>query len=389
MGTFDMLLMNEEFDFVIDDVKQRLVNDENNSRLWYILFLASNNDYINVDFDKISNIMAFNNAIKNASIREEMTYKIEFDLYKNVSSLIGFDRVFRFYQRKEYIKCFNVISNIINNKINVKKIELDKLYEAIDYIFDNRDKLVQVNLQLIITNILYIITKDKRYLKLIDTIKESDLYNLSLLMGFEAYQTLGEVAQILNYDKIINNVRNDSVGYIQINQKGINYYIGLDCEKDYIKAFHLFKDAAEHGNIDAQKNLGNCYYYGNGIKQNYEKAYKWYKLAADQGYNKAQNNLANCYYLGLGVEKDYKEAFKWYESSAKQGSIAAQNNLGNCYYYGKGVTTNYKEAFKWYKLSADQGNVNAIKNVAHCYNCGYGTEVDTKKAVYYMSLISK
>ena len=390
MDKFDELLLNEKYEEVEAEVKSLLEVDKGNSRLWYILFLSQNSNYINIDFDNLKNELAFNKAIENSTVREEMTYKIEYELYKNLSPFVGFDRLFRYYQAGRFNECFNVIENLLQNEYKPHEINKKRLFEAVDYFFEKRQSIVQVNLQLIISNILYILTNDEKYLNLINILKESDLYFNSLLKPYNLKNKFSEISSILIYDVVLNNLKDSkSIDYINLNQQAIDYYNGYNCKCDYKKAFELFYTAAKNGNVDAQKNLGNCYLYGHGTEKNYVEAYNWYLLAANAGYNKAQNNLANCYYLGQGVEKNFREAFKWYKLAADQGSKAAQNNLGDCYYYGRGVTQNLTEAFKWFKLAAAQGSKTALKNLAYCHENGKGTERNTRLAKYYLDLYTK
>ena len=109
-----------------------------------------------------------------------------------------------------------------------------------------------------------------------------------------------------------------------------------------------YRKAAEHGDADAQKNIGNCYLNGTGVAKDAAEAVKWYRKAAEQQYAKAQNNLGNCYANGDGVTKDTVEAVKWYRIAAEQGDVDAQRNIGNCYLNGTGVAKDEAEAAIWF-----------------------------------------
>ena len=52
---------------------------------------------------------------------------------------------------------------------------------------------------------------------------------------------------------------------------------------------------------------------------------KQIRKAADQGDANAQRELGNIYLCGEGVPKDYVEAVKWYRKAADQGDAMAQN----------------------------------------------------------------
>ena len=69
--------------------------------------------------------------------------------------------------------------------------------------------------------------------------------------------------------------------------------------KDYQTAFEIWKSLAEHGNAEAQFNLGRMYSYGRGVKENHKKAIRWYRLAAEQGHHEAQFNFGLMNHNGL------------------------------------------------------------------------------------------
>jgi TPR repeat protein len=52
-----------------------------------------------------------------------------------------------------------------------------------------------------------------------------------------------------------------------------------------------------------------------------------FKQAAKHGNKEAQYNLGQCYLYGLGVEKDLKEAALWLGKSANLGKVHIQNIL--------------------------------------------------------------
>ena len=53
------------------------------------------------------------------------------------------------------------------------------------------------------------------------------------------------------------------------------------------------------------------YYNGQGVPQDYAQAVNWYRKAADQGDANAQRNLGNMYEDGRGVPRDYIQAHMW------------------------------------------------------------------------------
>lgn len=145
--------------------------------------------------------------------------------------------------------------------------------------------------------------------------------------------------------------------------------------------------AAEQGDAEAQKSLGNCYLSGNGVAKDAEEAVKWYSKAAEQGYAKAQFNLANCYRDGIGVEKNYSEALRLYRLAAAQGNAKAQYCIALSYDKGPwGVTRDFTEAARWYRSAAEQGFDMAQWSLGNCYQLGEGVPVDIDEAIKWFRL---
>src|SRR5262245_50293151 len=122
-------------------------------------------------------------------------------------------------------------------------------------------------------------------------------------------------------------------------------------DKDYAKAFELWKPLADKGVAAAQYQLATLYAEGKGIDQNDAIAALWYQRAAEQGHAAAQYNLGASYAEGLGVKKDEAKAAEWFRRAAEQKMPFAQLNLGMLYASGHGVPKDNVEALKWIELS--------------------------------------
>ena len=68
----------------------------------------------------------------------------------------------------------------------------------------------------------------------------------------------------------------------------------------------------------AQYNLGVCYYEGEGVERDFVKAFELFKKAAEKDVEGAQYNLAVMYEKGQGTKKDIKQAKYWYSRAARQ-----------------------------------------------------------------------
>ncbi|MPM41051.1 hypothetical protein SDC9_87700 [bioreactor metagenome] len=58
-----------------------------------------------------------------------------------------------------------------------------------------------------------------------------------------------------------------------------NYFNGTNVDIDYVKAFDIYKELAELGNINAQIKVANMYKDGLGVNQDYYKSIEWYSKA--------------------------------------------------------------------------------------------------------------
>lgn len=120
-------------------------------------------------------------------------------------------------------------------------------------------------------------------------------------------------------------------------EKGVpeaQFWIGVAYDQnrfgitDKQEALKFFKQAAEHGHVDAEAELGRCYEDGDGVEQDYVLAARWYRRAAEHvpnlgGAGQGRNNLGNLYMAGHGVPKDYIQAYMWFSLAGTERSLAA------------------------------------------------------------------
>lgn len=158
--------------------------------------------------------------------------------------------------------------------------------------------------------------------------------------------------------------------------------LGSGIKKDVKLGLEWITKAANSGLIEAQTNLGHLYRNGEGkdIPKNLALALYWYMEAAKQGDKNAQLTVGYMYGTGEGVTRNYFEAVNWYRKAADQGDATAQYNLGYYYDSGRGVAQNYQEAIKWYQKAADQAYASAMLNLGYIYANGNGVTKDYKKA---------
>lgn len=134
-----------------------------------------------------------------------------------------------------------------------------------------------------------------------------------------------------------------------------------------IEAEKWFQLAAEKGHAEAQFRLGVMYERDRGmsdtdmfaVKQDCAKSLKWYQLAAEQGYIEAQLELVAKHAFGRCVPTDRTKAVKWYRMAAERGDASGQFALGNSYEHGLGVPQDFVTAHMWFNLSAANGDERA------------------------------
>ena len=83
---------------------------------------------------------------------------------------------------------------------------------------------------------------------------------------------------------------------------------------------------AENGDAKAQRSMGRTYLHGNGVTQNIEEAVRWFTLAAEHGDADAQTELGWICRMGC-CSKNHEEAKKWYGLAAAQGQSYAAGEL--------------------------------------------------------------
>lgn len=180
----------------------------------------------------------------------------------------------------------------------------------------------------------YTLNKEQR------TIKSSTMKNISNKQFIESYNQIidlvdkrEDTTELSNAEKVevftlirmlYNNLliefegeKLDEILY----EKGNKYYLGKDVEKDYKKAFDIFKDLADNKeHLKSMEVLCYMYYYGQGTDINYELARKYCEIVEQKNSNCDKNIfqfLGEMYFDGLGVEKDYSKAKEYFEKSLR------------------------------------------------------------------------
>jgi TPR repeat protein len=168
-----------------------------------------------------------------------------------------------------------------------------------------------------------------------------------------------EVKEDINFKKIEEEVYNHlgKNGYSQNPQKAFdilksyvknndwNYdaktllagmYIRGFVEKDEKEAYQLIIDAAEHGQLAAQTQLGDAYLYGGlGVIKDVETGIRWLKKAGEKNNSMAIESLLSYYYNNCKDEENCNHIIYWLNKKLESGNYNAAWQLGDIYFSGK------------------------------------------------------
>ena len=156
---------------------------------------------------------------------------------------------------------------------------------------------------------------------------------------------------------------------------GALYNKGGAVARDDKIAASWFEKAANHGNAEAQYQLGYLYENSN-LPKDYATAAGLYHKAAQSGSAKAQFRLGVFYAGGLGVTKNMNESILWLGKAALQENSEAQSMLGLMYYLGKTVPRNKELAKGWLTKAAAQNHPDSLLLLASMYKKGEGGPKD-------------
>jgi len=89
---------------------------------------------------------------------------------------------------------------------------------------------------------------------------------------------------------------------------------------DFAVAYCIMRPLADHGDADAQYNIGWMYLNGYGLRVNDTLALDWWQRASKQGHTDASFSIGMLYSLGEGkVTKDLNLAIDYYLLAATKG----------------------------------------------------------------------
>lgn len=179
-------------------------------------------------------------------------------------------------------------------------------------------------------------------------------------------------------DHLTDKTKEEEIGQCADYLEAVKYDSGSGVRKNLKKAYELFSQSAEKGNIKALAALGKAHITGRGAEKDPSQAAPFLKEAAKLGNAEAQYLLANIVhyeevdisdYKGLSEDELY---FELLMLSARQDFPPAQCDLGSFYQ----LKNNNALALEFYLKSAKQDFALAQRHIGDCYLEGIGVKRD-------------
>jgi len=146
------------------------------------------------------------------------------------------------------------------------------------------------------------------------------------------------------------------------------------------EALKNYKDAAEHGSLEAMNTVALCYVKGNGVARDVQVARQWLEKAAEKGDIAATVDIA-FFYRSPELGNDCKKAVAWFMKAKEMGDTAALIGVGEIAMEGKCKELELKMVAEWVRKYADEGDADACFFMAGFYVEGIGVEHNYSKAV--------
>ncbi len=144
------------------------------------------------------------------------------------------------------------------------------------------------------------------------------------------------------------------------------------------KMLKSLEELSKCGNALAQRYLAELYSDGNIVAQDDYKAFDLFKESAEHGDVWGEYNTARKYISGLGVERDTAKGFEWMKKAAEHNLADAQFDLAVLYYLGSGTAINKQMGYVWLLVAKANGHKEAESIVNESDNGGLTPEEEKK-----------
>ncbi len=155
---------------------------------------------------------------------------------------------------------------------------------------------------------------------------------------------------------------------------------GRGIELNAIKAFELYREAAEQGSCAALFCQAILCLQGRGTRQDVHAAFDLFKKAAEQGHANAQFMMSLFYGTGRVVVKDEQMAARWYEKALQSGELKKAYDVNKLYLDCEDARNNLGMLVAWHEHTSYQEFAVSRCNFGYMYETGRGIEADKDKA---------
>lgn len=167
-------------------------------------------------------------------------------------------------------------------------------------------------------------------------------------------------------------------------QLKVGYFndIGRVVETDKRLAMSWYFLCAKASNLNCVRNLGINFQNGTVVERNYEVALHYYQFASDKGLAKSTTSLALMYWFGNGTEKDINKANQLFEKSCDMRDGEGCMNLGTRYREGEaeGFNQDHVRANELFQKACDYGYMGGCNNLANSYENSWGVTLNYIRA---------
>ena len=239
-------------------------------------------------------------------------------------------------------------------------IQLAKMYESGEYVIEDKEKACE----------LYDIAAKNRN---VDAMASAGIYLC-------AKEDDDSVARGVGYLKMAADAGCTKVLY----ELARDYETGHGTEKDVIKAFELYSQAAENGNVTAMCRAGLYLCNGyDGMEKDTVRGISLLTRAAENNDLEAIRTLASIYDAGCDVARDQNHAMELYRKAAEIGDTDAMSIVGNhiCKTAAEGDADELAKGISYLRKSVLAGNIDAVLGLAHAYEKGIGVEYNKEMAI--------
>jgi TPR repeat protein len=140
---------------------------------------------------------------------------------------------------------------------------------------------------------------------------------------------------------------------------------------------------ARRGDVEAQCDAAMYYYNGHVeadgevvVRRNPHRALRWYQEAAEHGCVRGQDQMGVLLSEGRGIPKDFYRALHWARKAAAQQDAMAAHNLATIYRdMGR-----HRSAFRWVKRAVSLGDPSSLMEMGLALFFGIGVSPNPTQA---------